>query len=164
MSLTYFCDLKENMINQIEVFEVVIRINILFKQAILDKNWDDVNKCINKLNQLSVEVEGYDKKRVDILIKIAESLHSKESENFYSIIKKAPTEVNESLINAFYQLKVSIIKAQGIFKGLSSFVEHKKEVSKDIIEVIVNDAKGNVYSKPGRRDLDSSGFLVNRQL
>ena len=36
-----------------------------------------------------------------------------------------------------------------------------QEIPNQVIKV--KDAKGNVYSKPGRRDIDGQGFLVNRQ-
>ncbi|MGL1894153.1 MAG: hypothetical protein OCD02_21165 [Spirochaetaceae bacterium] len=164
MDSVYFNDLKENMNGQIVVFNKVLDINIQFQDSIVDRDWSTVSRCIDKLNELSITVNNLDSTRVDLLLVIVKALRSKENENLFSLIKKAPNEIKFELIDIFYKLKTSIIQVQGVFKGLNSFVEHKKEVSKEIIDVLVKDAKGNVYSKPGRRDNDGQGFLVNRQL
>lgn len=163
MNSTSFSDLMKNMYEQILVFEEVLKINNYFRTSILNKDWSSINDNIDLLHNLSFQVNQLDKTRVDLLIDISKSLNSKNSENCYSIIQKAPDDIKDELTDVFYKLKSSVIQVQGVFKGLNSFVEHKKDVSKEIIDVLVKDAKGNVYSKPGRRDQASQGFLVNRQ-
>ncbi len=164
MESVNYIDLQENMTQQVGVFDNVVKTNNLFRQSIIERDWTSVNKNIDLLNELSLEVNRLDTKRVDILITITQTLNSKENENLLSIIHKAPHELHNQLIVEFYKLKSSIIQVQGVFKGLNSFVEHKKDISKEIIDILVKDAKGNVYSKPGRRDDAGQGFLVNRQL
>ena len=102
--------------------------------------------------------------RIEILINITRILNTKDNENLFTIIQKSPEDRREILIELFYKLKSSIIQVKSVFKGVSDFIEYKKELSKEIIDVLVKDSKGNVYSKPGRRDLDGQGYLVNRQL
>lgn len=164
MESVNYMDLQKNMAQHVQIFESVIKTNNLFRQSIIEKDWSSVNKNIDQLNELSLEVNKLDTKRVDILITIAQTLNSKENENLLSIIHKAPHDLHDQLIVEFYKLKSAIIQVQGVFKGLNRFVEHKKDLSKEIIDILVKDAKGNVYSKPGRRDDARQGFLVNRQL
>ncbi|QEN05817.1 hypothetical protein EW093_14270 [Thiospirochaeta perfilievii] len=164
MNSDNFIDLKENMENQVTVFERVIHVNDFFKQSILDRDWGAINKNIDLLNELAFEVNRLDVERVDILISITKVINSKESENLLTLIHKSPKEMHESLFETFYKLKNAIIQVKGVFKGLDNYVQHRKEVSKEVIDILVKDAKGNVYSKPGRRDLDGQGFLVNKQL
>lgn len=164
MDLTYFYDLKENMQEQIVVFDEILKTNINFRESIVHRDWVVVNSNIEKLNELSIRVQAIDNSRVEILVNIAKNLQSKESENFYTLIQQSPIELKDSLISEYYTLKSSITRVQGIYKGLNDYIEHKKEVSKEIIDVLVKDSKGNVYSKPGRREQDSQGFLINRHL
>ncbi len=164
MDLTFFNDLQENMINQISIFDEISTTNIQFRESIVNRDWFSVNSKIDKLNELSIKVQTIDSDRVEILVEIAKSIQSKESENFYSLINKAPEELKESLTGVYYKLKSAVTRVQGVYKGLNDYIEHKKEVSKEIIDVLVKDAKGNVYTKPGRRDQASQGFLINRQL
>ena len=164
MNLTLFNNLMKNMCEQILIFEEILNINNHFREAIVNKDWSSVNTNIDTLNELSNQVQTLDKSRVNILIDISEDIKSTKSENCYSIIQVAPVEIKDKLLEIFYKLKASVIQAQGVFKGLDQFVEHKKEVSKEIIDILVKDANGNVYSKPGRRMQSSQGFLVDRQL
>lgn len=164
MNSTLFNDLMKNMCEQILVFEEVLDANNHFRNSIVNKDWTSVNQNIDRLNDLSNQVHQLDSSRVNILIDISQNMNSKKNENCYSIILTAPDQNRDRLLEIFYKLKSSVIQAQGVFKGLNSFVEHKKEVSKEIIDVLVKDANGNVYTKPGRRNQASQGFLVNRQL
>lgn len=164
MSLTGYLELEGNINEQIELFSSVINRNVEFRQAILDKNWEQINSAINDLNELSIDIQKYELDRIEILINISKKINSKESENLLTIINKAPNDIKNRLLDCFYKLKVAILQAKGVFQGLEKFIEHKKSVSKEIIDVLVKDAKGNVYSKPGRKESDGQGFLLNRQL
>ena len=163
MSSNYYIELKDNMINQIELFNKVVDKNIEFRQAIIEKDWFMVNKSIDNLNQLSFDIKKYELDRVDILVNIIKKINSKDSENLLSIINKSPIKIKELLIDTYYKLKISIVQVQGVFNGLNQFIDHKKDVSKEIIDILVKDSKGNVYTKPGRRSVEGQGFLVNRQ-
>ncbi|OQY38888.1 MAG: hypothetical protein B6229_04885 [Spirochaetaceae bacterium 4572_7] len=164
MDLTCFYDLKDNMCDQVDIFEEILEVNQRFKDSIIKKDWDSINKSIDELNELSVDVHRLDSERVNYLIEVANELHSKESENFYTLIKKAPHDIRDELVKSYYKLKSSVIRVQGVYKGLNEFIEYKKDISKEIIDVLMSDAKGNVYTKPGRRGNDSPGFLIDRQL
>lgn len=164
MELTDFGDLKENMSRQITIFNEVLEVNNKFRDSILNRNWSLVNENIDKLNSYSLDINKLDTNRVDILISIIKKIKSKDNENLLSIIQKAPIDQKDILVDTFYKLKSSIIQVQGVFKGLNDFVEYKKELSKEVIDILVKDSKGNVYSKPGRRDQDGQGFLVNTRL
>lgn len=164
MESTSYSDLMENMCEQILVFEDVLNVNNHFRESIISKDWAGINTHIDSLNELSTQVNQLDSERVSLLLGLSETLNSETSENCYSILQHAPVELKDRSIEIFYKLKSSVIQAQGVFKGLSNFVEHKKDISKEIINVLVKDSKGNVYSKPGRRDLATKGFLVDRQL
>lgn len=164
MDLDYYNRLKDNMNEQILIFDKVLEENRNLQKAIIDREWTGVNRCIDSLNSFSVIIHDLDSHRVELLLGIVKSIHSEDSETLFSLISKAPKEYKDELIQIFYKLKTSVIQVQGVFKGLNNFVEHKKEVSKEIIDILVRDAKGNVYSKPGRRDNDGQGFIVDRQL
>lgn len=164
MDLTFFTDLKNNMHKQIMVFEEISKTNVDFRESIINRDWTLVNRNIEKLNELSMKIQSIDSDRVEILVEIANNLQSKDSENFLSLIQKAPIEVKDSLLSEYYRLKSAVTTVQGIYKGLNRYITQKKEISKEIIDVLMKDAKGNVYTKPGRRDQASQGFLVNRQL
>lgn len=164
MNLKSYQVLYKNMREQVTIFDEVLSINERFKQALITRAWPTVEESISELNRLAVSVNTLDHKRVEILIEISKQLGSKKNENCFSLIQKAPDEIRDNLIQLFYELKTMLIRVQGVFKGISSYVEHKKEVSKEIIDILMKDAQGNVYNKPGRRDTSSRGFLLDRQL
>lgn len=163
MNLSLFNELERNMFNQLNLFNNILAVNTQFRNSIIEKEWTGVNLSIDKMNVLTQKINDLDLERDKILQEIYSNDFSKDSK-LKNIIDCSPKEIRDNLRDLFYKLKTSLIQVKGVFKGVDNFIQHKIEVSKEIIDVLLKDAKGNVYSKPGRRDIDGQGFLVNKQL
>jgi hypothetical protein len=164
MNITLFELLLNNINNQIQVFDEISKINVRFRESVLNKEWRDINESIGDLTERSVKISNLESDRVDILIDIAKELKSSKTEDFFSLLSKAPIDLKNKILDSYYLLRSKVITTRGVYKGLNEYIEHKRELSREVINVLVNDARGNTYSKPGRKDLGSNNFIVDRQL
>ncbi len=134
-------------------------------QDVLEKDWENLQVHLTLSNTLSQSIESAESER-DLLYRgIKESLYAAENDNFYQVVSKLEPEKRDGLTEAFRNLKLALLQAQGASWRIEAYVASAGNTMKELMNRIFPHRKGTLYSRSGAaREAGNNPLVLNKKL
>ncbi len=117
--------------NEEKVLDAISQQHVLLKKAVNEKNWEDLNKVISAMNNLSTEFQTLDAER-DV---IQNEMKAEELQPYFEKISV---------------LRSKLLKCKIENEAFSKYVNITKDFIQGVIENAIPQRRSKVYSKTGQ--------------
>ncbi len=163
---------SENMDKLIRFMEEeTIALNIFAKKEdklrlfIQQNDWENLNKCIHSMESMSDKIEKLGEERQKEFNRVKNHFGKNEDVGFYQIIVHLPAAQRDNCAKVYRELKLSVLKIQGITSSIDTYVRTVAGTMQQIINEIFPHRKGSIYCRKGNPKLaEENPMVLNRQL
>ncbi|TVR86462.1 MAG: hypothetical protein EA428_14490 [Spirochaetaceae bacterium] len=165
--------LKKTLRAEIEALERVAELERLIRNAVMERDWSQLEKKLYELDYWSSRVIDAEEMRRDCLADFADSSYSEElaeSESdvgvaLLDILQLAPFADRTELTELYRQLKIAVMTVQSATYGLQSYVNAAAETTQAFLEELFPSHKGKHYSRNGSAaSADRRALVLDHQL
>ena len=130
-----------------------------------EKNWQDMNQLLERLDLLSNEINSMDTRR-DILFKEMLEEHGvNQKGDFYQLVVRLPQPYQDKLASVFRRMKVTIAQIESISWAIDIYIRTIGDSMNQILNEFYPHRKGKIYSRNGRQvPVESNPLIFNREL
>ncbi|MFW5729248.1 MAG: flagellar export chaperone FlgN, partial [Spirochaetota bacterium] len=93
------------------------------RELVMDRNWPALERSIGVLNEAARSIEAAEDRRHRAFARLAQRLGLGAEASFYDLVSHVPQESRQDLVDLFRELKVSVMRVQGLNSGIESFVK-----------------------------------------
>ncbi len=130
------------------------------RELVMDRNWPALERVIATLNESAGSIEAAEERRHAAFTRVAKSLGLGAEASFYDVVSHVPQESRQDLIDLFRELKVSVMRVQGLNSGIESFVQARSQSLNDVLEAFGPNHRGRVYGRDGAQTRKGHEALV----
>jgi hypothetical protein len=141
------------------------RTELELKNGINRKDWDGLERCIQKMRELSVELVAVEDKRNHAFLELRDLVGEAETANFYQVIVHLSVEERETLAELYRAMKFAAIGIRSVTYCIDEHLQTINGTLQQILNELFPYRKGNLYSNQGeRREASQNPMIVNQRL
>lgn len=165
-------DIKDNIIKlklsieeEIGLFGNFLKFENSLNESVKNKDWENVNKYLINLSNISVSVERTDKIRHKIFSDLCNKYNIGKNASFKKFIECVPAGEKDRLNKLQVKLKDITNKVKKTSIGMSSHFKYMYGTINHLLEEIFPYRKGKIYSRQGKAsEVNSSPVVINKKL
>ena len=143
---------------EISLLKEIFGLQSKVRQAVLNRDWTDLDEKIQDLNRLSTEFAGLEDERERLFSTFGET-------PFYTAIVALPAEENRELSHLYRELKMETMKMRALNETFLAYLNESKALAASYIETVCPDRGGKLYTRKGRRvSQDLKSIVLNNSL
>jgi flagellar biosynthesis/type III secretory pathway chaperone len=112
------------------------------------------------LNEAGSRISTAEQERHRAFTELAESNGLTGDVSFYDVVSHVPQEDRQYLVDLFRELKIAVMRVQGLNSGIESFVQARSSSLNDLLEVFGPSHRGKVYGRDGAQTHKGRAALV----
>lgn len=135
-----------------------------FKRSLVERDWSSLENELRLLEDRSEAMRELDGRRHQAWETLKFMLRPLEREDFIHVVNRLPLECRERIIKKHNELKVQVLRLQGVMKGLDAYLQTTTAVIRAALVEVQPGLKGKIYSKLGQvRAGESVSLFLNQQ-
>ncbi|RKX78390.1 MAG: hypothetical protein DRP87_06455 [Spirochaetes bacterium] len=156
--------LKDLLKEEIEFLNVFCKEQEKIKTFIKNKDWEGLNKSVQKIEALSEAIENIDKERSIGFNRLRKAVLNRDNASFYQVIVRLPEDEREVLASLYRKFKLTVCRLQGLTTGIETLVYTLSGTLNQFLEEIFPHRKGKIYTKNGLITFaEENPIVLNRE-
>ncbi len=157
--------LKDEMLIEIQLMERFFELEEKLQEAVKSKRWSELEKRLNALKKISLNIEMADKKRDRYFAALKGLLGIPPDRSFNEIVRFFDKELQDELLRIHTELKLGVLKVKSSTGRLGYLFRVLSDSMNEILTEIFPHRKGKIYSQNGRaKSYSEESFVVNQSL
>lgn len=137
----------------------------ILRQCIAEKNWLKLEKNIESMNHISMEIDNCENLRNETYSRMKKKFGIGESVSFYMFTTKFKKDEQQILNDLYGQLKLEVIKIKTGMESLKKYIDSVSGTMEDFLSSLFPQRKGKIYGKDGHaEDLLHPPLILDKQL
>ncbi len=160
-------ELKQTLEREKELLDYFVDEEEKLRLFVNRKDWIGVDSVLRELQGLSDDIAAREQERVEVYEDFCRAVGRSPEESFYRITAELDSPALRGVLNSLYRnIKVSLLRLQGVTTGLGQFVADKEKTIQDILGEVVPQSRGKTYGRDGfsRRGTGQEVKVLNRRL
>jgi hypothetical protein len=151
---------------EIILMEKITSLQILVRNAVVNREWVDFETFLNSLGEVSNDFESLEFERERIFSVFAGRTGSKdEPAGFYSLASQLPNQERRELTELYRRLKLESIRIRLANDSLMVYLTEARTTVAGFLEAAFPDRKGRLYSRRGTQiPSDMRSMVLNQRL
>lgn len=152
------------MVKEISLFELYKEEFQKLKEQVLAKDWVPLQRTIDSIKYLSIEIEKTDSGRNSLYKKLLKETGAEEGETFYGLISRVYGETGRELLDIYRMIRSEVRSLKIMNEGFNRFLSNRQGLIREVVEELVPDRKGAIYNRKGitSHNGSSSSLVLNR--
>jgi hypothetical protein len=157
--------LKKSIEEEISLFNSFLKLEHNLNESVKSKNWDNVNKYLGNLSDISIRVEKTEKIRHETFKELCSECKISRNTSFREFIDCVYGAEKDELSRLQAVLTDTIKKVRKTSIGMSSHFKYMYGTVNNLLEEIFPFRKGKIYSRQGKAsEVNSSPVMINKKL
>lgn len=152
--------LIEALEHEVSLLDSFVQKERELRDVVMDRNWPALEEIISALNEAGTSISTAEQKRHRAFTDLAESEGLSGDVSFYDVVSHVPQEDRQYLVDLFRELKIAVMRVQGLNSGIESFVQARSSSLNDLLEVFGPSHRGKVYGRDGAQTHKGREALV----
>lgn len=146
--------------NEVSLLDSFVEKERELRQLVMDRNWPALESVIRALNAYASRIESVEETRHQAFRTLAEACGLPAESSFYDLVTHIPQEMRHDLVELFRELKVAVMRVEGLNSGIETFVQSRTQSLNDVLEVFGPSHRGRVYGRDGAQTRKGREALV----
>ncbi len=157
--------LKDEMLIEIQLMNRFFELEEKLQEAVKSKKWSELEKRLNALKKISLDIEMADKRRDRYFAALRSLLGVPLDRSFNEVVKFFEKETEDELIRIHTELKLGVLKVKSSTGRLGYLFRVLSDSMNEILTEIFPHRKGKIYSHDGKaKGYFEESFVVNKSL
>ena len=157
--------LFEYMKIELALLETFRETELELKNGINRKDWDGLERCIQKMRELSIELVTVEDKRNHAFIELRDLVGEVETANFYQVIVHLPVEERDFLAELYRAMKFAAVGIRSVTYCIDEHLQTINGTLQQVLNELFPYRKGNLYSNQGeKRETSHNPMIVNERM
>ncbi|AFG36887.1 flagellar export chaperone FlgN [Spirochaeta africana] len=158
-------DFQNSLQQQVQLLESLAGCEHRMQQAVMRKNWHELDESLHQLQTISEEIHRCEQDREQSFASLCRQLNLPESSRFAQVVGHLPDENRREITSLYRRLKIAVLRVQTITSGVDAYINTTVETMNQIVEEVFPGARGSVYSRDGSvYGKQPPAMVVNHQL
>ncbi len=158
--MTMVGQLEEVMQTEINLLESFAEGEQELQQHLIKREWVALQANIERLSGCAEEILEVEALRHETYRKSREEVGCGTTESFYDFLAYLPIDARSSLSHLHRQLKVAVMRVQSLTGGIDAYSNESARTLRSILDEILPQNRGRLYSKSGTPDHGDERALV----
>jgi hypothetical protein len=149
------------LIREIELLERITPLQILVRNAVLNKEWADFELLMNTLGEIGSHIELLETERRRIFKDLG--FEEDSQDGFYAISSRLPERERTELTELYRRLKFQALQIRLSNDTLMEYLDETRLAVAGFLEAVCPERKGRLYSPRGTTlEADMRSVVLNR--
>lgn len=153
-------ELSAALEREVELLDTFVTRERELRRLVMDRNWPELEGVIETLNEAAGAVAEAEERRNAAFNALAAAAGLEGNVSFYDVVTHIPQDRREDLVRLFRDLKVAVMRVQGLNSGIESFVQARSRSLTDVLEAFGPRHRGKVYGRDGAQTRSGREALV----
>lgn len=145
---------------EVELLDTFVARERELRKLVMDRNWPELEDVIETLNESAAAVAEAEDRRNSAFRALAVGAGLEGDVSFYDVVSRVSHDIRHELVRLFRELKISVMRVQGLNSGIESFVQARSRSLNDVLEVFGPAHRGKVYGRDGAQTRNGRAALV----
>ena len=158
-------EIEHIMSDEIGLLERFCEAENELKRAIVENEWDSIERVIHGMKPIAAELEKVEWTRHDRFTALRNLLGEPEGAGFYQVAVRLPQQERESLADHHRRLKLTVLRIQAIGWTIDTHVRTISLTIHQILDELFPYRRGKIYSRRGdAAPARSNPMILNHSL